>query len=369
MRDYAKVSPRFWLGETGRELRKAGAEAQVVAFYLMTSPHANMLGLYYLPVLYLAHETGLGLEGASKGLKRAVEAGFCSYDHDAEMVWVHEMAAWQVGKTLKPGDNRCAGVRNEYASLPENAFLSAFYDRYKTDFHLDVRRNNSRNSVRGFEGALKGLRSQEQEQEKEQEQDKNTMVHGEKNATNQAGDVQTVNLGQPAGTTPEADSAYALKADSGAVQQVMTARAEQSHQLQQSEADSAIQREADRVVPENTGQSVGRVDYPDVFEQVWREYPLRAGANPKKSAFSAWKARLREGVPPEAMLDGVRRYARYLAATGKTGTEFVQRATTFFGPDRNFENPWLLPVSGTNNQRCVNHISEPDNEIPPGFRG
>ncbi|HAN4869384.1 TPA: phage replisome organizer, partial [Escherichia coli] len=189
------------------------------------------------------------------------------------------------------------------------------------------------------------------------------------NATNQAGDVQTVNLGQPAGTTPEADSAYALKADSGAVQQVMTARAEQSHQLQQPEADSAIQREADRVVPENTGQSVGRVDYPDVFEQVWREYPLRAGANPKKSAFSAWKARLREGVPPEAMLDGVRRYARYLAATGKTGTEFVQRATTFFGPDRNFENPWLLPVSGTNNQRCVNHISEPDNEIPPGFRG
>ncbi|EER8095606.1 replication protein, partial [Escherichia coli] len=24
---------------------------------------------------------------------------------------------------------------------------------------------------------------------------------------------------------------------------------------------------------------------------------------------------------------------------------------------------------GTNNQRCVNHISEPDTEIPPGFRG
>ncbi|CSR46677.1 phage replisome organizer [Shigella sonnei] len=168
-------------------------------------------------------------------------------------------------------------------------------------------------------------------------EDQNTMVHGVKNATNQAGDVQTVNPGQPAGSTPE--------------------------------ADSAIQREADRVAPENTGQPVGRVDYPDVFEQVWREYPLRAGANPKKSAFSAWKARLREGVPPETMLDGVRRYARYLAATGKAGTEFVQRATTFFGPDRNFENPWLLPVSGTNNQRCVNHISEPDTEIPPGFRG
>ena len=69
MRDYATVAPQFWLGKTGRELRKKGAEAQVVSFYLMTSPHANMLGLYYLPILYIAHETGLGLEGASKGLR------------------------------------------------------------------------------------------------------------------------------------------------------------------------------------------------------------------------------------------------------------------------------------------------------------
>ncbi|HAZ3531034.1 TPA: phage replisome organizer, partial [Escherichia coli] len=78
-------------------------------------------------------------------------------------------------------------------------------------------------------------------------EDQNTMVPGVKNATNHVGDVQTVTPGQPAGTTPEADSAYALKADSGAVQQAMTAGPEQSHQLQQPEADSAIQREADRV--------------------------------------------------------------------------------------------------------------------------
>ncbi len=167
MRDYATVAPQFWLGKTGRELRKQGAEAQVVSFYLMTSPHANMLGLYYLPILYIAHETGLGLEGASKGLKSAIEAGFCSYDEDTEMVWVHEMAAYQVGKALKPGDNRCAGVRNEYSSLPENPFLSSFYERYKTDFHLNFKRESHHIS----EGASKGLGSQDQEQDQEQDID------------------------------------------------------------------------------------------------------------------------------------------------------------------------------------------------------
>lgn len=174
MRDYATVAPQFWLGKTGRELRKKGAEAQVVSFYLMTSPHANMLGLYYLPILYIAHETGLGLEGASKGLKSAIEAGFCSYDEDTEMVWVHEMAAYQVGKALKPGDNRCAGVRSEYASLTENHFLSLFYERYKDDFHLSVKRE----SCSTPEGASKGLRSQDQEQDQEQEQDKDLSGHG-----------------------------------------------------------------------------------------------------------------------------------------------------------------------------------------------
>ncbi|HBU2515740.1 MAG: DNA-binding protein [Klebsiella pneumoniae] len=174
MRDYATVAPQFWLGKTGRELRKKGAEAQVVSFYLMTSPHANMLGLYYLPILYIAHETGLGLEGALKGLKSAIEAGFCSYDEDTEMVWVHEMAAYQVGKALKPGDNRCAGVRSEYASLTENPFLSSFYERYKNDFHLNIKRETRQI----LEGASKGLLSQDQEQDQEQEKDKDPLGHG-----------------------------------------------------------------------------------------------------------------------------------------------------------------------------------------------
>ncbi len=167
MRDYAKISPRFWMSGPGKELRKHGPEAQIVALYLMTNPHANMLGLYYLPILFMAHETGLGLDGATKGLRSAIQAGFCSYDEASEVVWVHEMAAEQIGTALKPGDKQCAGVRNAYASIPENLFLSAFYEKYKNDFHLDLKRN----CARGMEGASEGLRSKEKEKEKEKEKD------------------------------------------------------------------------------------------------------------------------------------------------------------------------------------------------------
>lgn len=170
MRDYGKVSPQFWIGKTGKEIREKGHEALIVSMYLLTNPHANMIGMYYLPIIYIAHETGLGLEGASKGLQRCVESGFCHYDETAEVVWVVEMAKYQIATSLKPSDNRCIGIQREYESQPKNLFLSEFYDKYESSFNLTEKRESSVKNERGFGGASKTLGSQEQEQEQEQEQ-------------------------------------------------------------------------------------------------------------------------------------------------------------------------------------------------------
>lgn len=175
MRHYGKVSPQFWIGRTGKSLRTAGAEAQLVSLYLLTNPHANMIGLYYMPLMFIAHETGLGIEGASKGLASAIEAGFCHYDEQSEMVWVPEMAAHQIGSNLTPKDKRCPGVQNEYNAQPDNPFLSMFYDKYQSHFHMTVRRGEADKNESEPEGASEGLASQEQEQEQEKEQDQNTM--------------------------------------------------------------------------------------------------------------------------------------------------------------------------------------------------
>lgn len=166
MRDYAKIGPKFWIGKTGKKLRTAGIEAQLVALYLMSSPHANMLGLYYIPQAFISHETGLGFEGASKGLQGCIEAGFCQYDEDSEMVWVMEMARFQVGDELHGKDLRIKGVQNEYDSLPENPYLAAFFDMYSKAFCMSSKRDTGS----PLEAPSKPLRSQEQEQEQEQEQ-------------------------------------------------------------------------------------------------------------------------------------------------------------------------------------------------------
>jgi len=169
VREYAKLAPTFWTGETGRELRRRGSEAVVMALYLVSSPHSNMLGLYYQPLMYAAHETGLGIEGASKGLQCCIEVGFCSYDEDTETVFVHEMAAWQIAESLSSADKRCKGIQKDYEALPANPFLEAFHERYAAAFNLSKCRSNPAQNQRPKQAPSKPHRSQEQEQEQEQD--------------------------------------------------------------------------------------------------------------------------------------------------------------------------------------------------------
>ena len=69
MRKYAKVSPRLWTGRLGLAMR-GDAMMQVVAFYLLTGPHANLAGLYLLPVVTLADDIGHGARKVRTALRK-----------------------------------------------------------------------------------------------------------------------------------------------------------------------------------------------------------------------------------------------------------------------------------------------------------
>jgi len=154
MRDYGVVSPRFWIGDTGKALR-GNAPAQVLALYLMTSPHANMIGVFHCPVLYMAHETGLGFEGASKGLQSLIEAGFCTYEEASETVFVHRMATFQVANELKIADNRVKSVIKEWENIPSDALKAAFHAMYSVAFHLPEISKIKKGLKRGSEAPSK----------------------------------------------------------------------------------------------------------------------------------------------------------------------------------------------------------------------
>ena len=201
MREYGIVSPMFWVGETGRALRK-DPNAQRVAIYLMTSPSSEMTGVYYCPLTAILNDVGsfeapykplvspskAPLEGSTsplEGVKQAIltliKLDFCFYDFESEFVFVKEMARWQIGESLKEKDNRVIGLRKYVKSMPK-PIAARFLERYNDDFHLGFDLDDYAEWLKGKpspdiapckplrRGYMEPLRSQEQDQEQDQEQ-------------------------------------------------------------------------------------------------------------------------------------------------------------------------------------------------------
>lgn len=173
MRDYAKCSPRLWTGEFGRAIR-GDANAQALAWYLLTSPHSNMMGLYYLPKEYAAADLGWGIDGVSQALSRLCSTPFVRYDEALQVVFVVEAARHELGEELSPKDTKVKPIRKILREHRKSAVFKDFVARYGS----------------GYAAALEGIdtpcdtpcdtppmpflardQDQEQEQEQEQEQD------------------------------------------------------------------------------------------------------------------------------------------------------------------------------------------------------
>lgn len=190
MRDYGMVSPRFWIGETGRKLRKL-PDAQRVAMYLLTAPMADMTGVFYCPVATILNDVGApceplaypskglstpsegaltpldrGFEGVKKALLTLQELGFCVYDFESEYVFVKEMARWQIAPKLKPSDNRSKGLRKTVENMPK-PMRARFIERYNKDFSLGFDEGIEEKPASPLEAPSEPLRSQEQEQEQD----------------------------------------------------------------------------------------------------------------------------------------------------------------------------------------------------------
>ena len=140
------LHPSFWDGTTGLELQQRGKDAVILATYLTANEHANMIGLYALPLAAALEdlpvlESMLAIDAAVAALQAV---SFAHYDPDAEIVWVQEMARFRLNlqphQRLAADDNRRKGAVRLYEQLPENRFLGPFYDRYHRQLRLAKRR-------------------------------------------------------------------------------------------------------------------------------------------------------------------------------------------------------------------------------------
>lgn len=109
----------------------------------------------------------------------------------------------------------------------------------------------------------------------------------------------------------------------------------------------------------------GKKEYPLDFLEAYDAMKnagvrWRDGSTPA-AAFTQWKARLKAGHLPAAIIAGAHRYAAWCKATR---AEQVLMAQTFFGPQERFTSEYIVPRSDVARRSVQGTRQSPPQEAP-----
>lgn len=119
---YAKLPRSFW---TDPAVGRLVVDAKVVLLYCLTAPHGNLIGLFHLPVIYIAEATGIPAERVRASLAGPLSA-FVEYDNETQEVLVRRSATDQIGDDLKATDNRVKAVQSVLAETHSGRLVDLF---------------------------------------------------------------------------------------------------------------------------------------------------------------------------------------------------------------------------------------------------
>jgi hypothetical protein len=119
MPSYWRVAPRFW---TDPAMRRADDDTRMLALYLLTCPHRNVIGLFWLPKTYMCADLGWDAKRLGKPFGQLLSAGFHAYDEEAEVTLIRNALKYQAPEN----DNQVVAAIRHLEDLPATFLASEF---------------------------------------------------------------------------------------------------------------------------------------------------------------------------------------------------------------------------------------------------
>lgn len=85
MREYGTIHKGFWANE---DLKALDVDSRLLAAYLLTSPHTNMIGAFRLPDAYACEDLNWTTERLRNGFETLSKVGFIKYADSGKWVWI-----------------------------------------------------------------------------------------------------------------------------------------------------------------------------------------------------------------------------------------------------------------------------------------
>lgn len=167
MRDYGKIFSTFWTSDSTRTLSDNG---KVLALYLLTGPHSNIIGCFRLPDGYVAEDLGWNPQTVSEGFTELFRKGFATRDSGSKWVIINNYLKWNPLEN----PNQTKSALRAFEQVPDSCAVKPLLARSIHD-HANRFLNGLESILapflNGSETLSEPFRNQEQEQEQEKEQE------------------------------------------------------------------------------------------------------------------------------------------------------------------------------------------------------
>ena len=133
MRKYGTIPCTLWDDPT---IKQFGLPTYMVALYLRSNKHSNMVHLYALSPLYASADLCIPAEEYLECLDNLVSIGYCRYSPDHNVIWVRSAMLFDIGAKMAKNDKRIKGLNKLLPMLPNCPLKEEFVQEFSKHYGI-----------------------------------------------------------------------------------------------------------------------------------------------------------------------------------------------------------------------------------------
>lgn len=112
-RMYTKIDELIW---TDPKFNALSDDGKILFFYVLTNPHRNMLGFYFLPTQYASFDLKWATQRLEKGLTELLQRDLINYHFDTSIIFIKNFLRYNPLEN----PNQVKGAMNALSKIPVN---------------------------------------------------------------------------------------------------------------------------------------------------------------------------------------------------------------------------------------------------------
>lgn len=337
---------RFWRDNKVKQLSSNG---KYLFSYMITSPYNNELGLYYMPLALVAHDTGLNENTVKVEMNKLIEASLVKYDYQNEMVFVVNFLRFN----NQENSISVKEVESILENLPETYLIKDFLESVIVNKLSYINEDVIINWKENFQPIIRGFNMGENPVE--------TVIVQEEPANIEPATIKNVEIERVEDKFEDkldekVDNLFDGVVETDELKSIKEENKDDVARDDETDDEKIVTKTKSKSPTESEKKELGIV-----FKEIWKMYPKKQNVTGARKNFINMV--VKKGVSVLTLKNAVKNYAKYVE-DNKIEPTYIILGSNFFGRSERYAE-FTDEAMGNNKETTLSEVEE--NQVKTSF--